>query len=66
MTVYNQISKSAVRDQFKGAKFVPKELREKKTRAIRRRLTPEQANKKTAKATKRAAYFPQRVFAVKA
>lgn len=40
--------------------------REKKTRAIRRRLTPEQANKMTKKMATKAKHFPIRKFAVKA
>ena len=66
MTVYNQQAKSKLREAFAGADFVPKQLREKKTRAMRRRLTTEQANKKTSRATTKANNFPQRVFAVKA
>lgn len=45
---------------------MPKDLRAKKTRAIRRRLTPEQAAKKTLRQQKRASNFPKRVYAVKA
>ena len=66
LTVYNQQAKSKLREAFAGAKFVPKQLREKKTRAMRRALTPAQAAKKTVRATKKANYFPQRVFALKA
>lgn len=47
-------------------KFVPKELRVKKTRAIRRRLTAAQASKKQLVVLKREQNFPQRKFAVKA
>lgn len=57
---------SQLREAFAGAKIVPKQLREKKTRAMRRALTPAQAALKTARATKKANYFPQRVFALKA
>ena len=41
LTVTNQITKAKTRELFTG-KFIPIDLREKKTRAIRRRLTPEQ------------------------
>lgn len=42
LTVTNQITKSKLREKYAGERFVPIDLREKKTRAIRRRLTPEQ------------------------
>ena len=40
------LSLSQLRETCAGAGFVPKALREKKTRAIRRRLTPEQVSKR--------------------
>jgi large subunit ribosomal protein L35e len=55
-----------LREKYAGEKSIPRDLRQKKTRAIRQRLTTEQKNKKTAKAAKKAANFPQRKFAVKA
>ena len=66
LTVMNQEQKSALRKHYasKGGKL-PLDLREKKTRAMRRRLTPAQAAKKTVKAAKKAANFPKRVFAIK-
>ena len=66
LTVANQLAKSKLREQYAGAVHMPVDLREKKTRAIRRRLTPEQAAKKTEKQTKKDNYFPKRVYAVKA
>jgi len=47
-------------------KYLPLDLRPKKTRAIRRRLTPEQLALTTLKAKKKAAYFPARRYALKA
>ncbi len=48
-------------------KYLPLDLRPKKTRAIRRRLTKTQANLKTEKERKKLQYFPaSRRFAVKA
>ena len=44
---------------------VPKVLRARKTRALRKALTPEQANRKIAKIVKRQNAFPQRAFFVK-
>jgi large subunit ribosomal protein L35e len=66
LTVINQTTKLKLREKFAGQTFVPVALREKKTRAIRRRLTAEQVAKKTVKQTKKDAYFPKRVFALKA
>ena len=47
-------------------KYKPLDLRPKKTRAIRRRLTSEQANMKSERMAKKARHFPLRRFAVKA
>lgn len=47
-------------------KYVPKDLRPKKTRAIRRRLTNAQKKAKTQKAANKEQNFPQRRFAVAA
>ena len=45
---------------------MPLDLRVRKTRAIRRRLTKAQAGAKTEKAAKKARAFPQPQYAVKA
>lgn len=68
LTVVNQKTKAALREKFSGEKGskLPVDLREKKTRAIRRRLTPEQASKKTAKQTKKDNYYPKRTYAIRA
>mmetsp|Transcript_10542 Transcript_10542/g.17180 ORF Transcript_10542/g.17180 Transcript_10542/m.17180 type:complete len:124 (+) Transcript_10542:68-439(+) len=66
LTVTNQITKSKLREKYAGEKFVPIDLRSKKTRAIRRRMTKEQLAKKTVKQAKKDAYYPKRVYAVKA
>merc|ERR1712137_1376947 len=65
LTVINQKELASSRDFYKKQKFEPLNLRVKKTRAIRRRLTSEQLNKKASRQAKRDAYFPQRKFAVK-
>lgn len=65
LTVANQTAKSKLREKFAGQKHIPVDLREKKTRAIRRRLTSEQANKKTARKLRQLKAYPARVFAVK-
>ncbi|GFR42642.1 hypothetical protein Agub_g3579, partial [Astrephomene gubernaculifera] len=73
LTVYKQSQRAAVRSTIteenakkKGRKFLPMDLRAKKTRAIRRALTKEQANKKLVKEEKRAKAFPARKYALKA
>merc|ERR1711871_893382 len=65
-TVISQMVKSELRKAFEGKKYVPLDLREKKTRALRRKLTKTQAGAVTAKAKKAKSAFPQRKFAVKA
>merc|ERR1711966_423359 len=66
LTVYNQTIRSRARAQYskQRAKYIPLTLREKKTRAIRQRLTPEQAARKTLKQQKKEAYYPTRVYAL--
>lgn len=66
LTVMSQQKKQALRDVYKGKKYLPLDLRPKKTRAIRRRLTPSQANAKTVKQKKKETYFPKRKYAVRA
>ncbi len=48
LTVHNQNTKSKLREKVEDKKRMPAELREKKTRAIRRRLTAEQVNIQSA------------------
>lgn len=66
LTVFSQITKEKLRAKAEKDGFVPKELRQKKTRAIRRRLTKEQSAKKTVKATKKVQNFPMRKYALSA
>eukprot|EP01127_Copromyxa_protea_P009039 TRINITY_DN209_c0_g2_i1.p4 TRINITY_DN209_c0_g2~~TRINITY_DN209_c0_g2_i1.p4 ORF type:complete len:123 (-),score=35.15 TRINITY_DN209_c0_g2_i1:41-409(-) len=66
LTVYNQTQKARLREQFKGAKYQPLDLRKKLTRALRRQLTPNQAAALTLRQKKKLANFPVRKFAVKA
>ena len=51
---------------FQGKKYKPLDLRPKKTRAIRKALTPHEKSLKTARELKKIRAFPQRKFAVKA
>ncbi|CAM9223686.1 unnamed protein product [Heterosigma akashiwo] len=66
LTVYNQTQKAEARKLLSGSKYVPTDLRAKKTRAMRRALTPAQANKMTARAARKASAFPLRRYALKA
>merc|ERR1712224_881372 len=64
-TVLATAIKGELRKAYEGKKFVPVDLRDKKTRAIRRRLTKAQASAKTLKAKKAESAFPKRKYAVK-
>merc|ERR1711906_99225 len=66
LTVINETQKGALRQHYAGLKYAPLDLRVKKTRAIRRRLTQDEQNKKTCRQAKRDALFPLRKYAVKA
>merc|ERR1712010_238395 len=66
LTVINETQKGALRQHYAGLKYAPLDLREKKTRAIRRRLTQLEKSRKTGRELKRAALFPLRKYAVKA
>ncbi|KAL3530684.1 hypothetical protein ACH5RR_010006 [Cinchona calisaya] len=65
LTVISQKQKSALREAYKKKKYLSLDLRPKKTRAIRRRLTKHQASLKTERQKKKEMYFPLRKFAVK-
>ncbi len=66
LTVITEKQREALKEFYKGKKHVPLDLRAKKTRAIRRRLTPFEASRKTVRQQKKDRHFPQRVYAVKA
>ncbi|PCH40999.1 ribosomal protein L29 [Wolfiporia cocos MD-104 SS10] len=66
MTVMNQKARQNLREFYKKKKYLPLDLRPKKTRAIRRRLTPHERSLKTLKQRKRDIHFPIRKYAVKA
>ncbi|XP_002131705.2 large ribosomal subunit protein uL29 [Ciona intestinalis] len=66
LTVINQTQKDNLRKLFKGKKHKPKDLRPKKTRALRRRLNKNEECLKSVKALKKARLYPQRQFAIKA
>merc|ERR1711929_74323 len=64
--VMHQKQKENLRKLYRGKKYKPLDLRPKKTRAIRKALTPHEKNLKTAREMKKMRSFPQRKFAVKA
>mmetsp|Transcript_19059 Transcript_19059/g.53780 ORF Transcript_19059/g.53780 Transcript_19059/m.53780 type:complete len:124 (+) Transcript_19059:77-448(+) len=64
LTVYNQKQKAEARKLYKGKKYMPLDLRPKKTRAIRRALKPSQKFMKTPKQKTRMSNFPARRYAV--
>merc|ERR1712228_728335 len=64
--VMHQKQKENLRKLYRGKKYKPLDLRPKKTRAIRKALTPHEKNLKTAREMKKMRAFPQRKFAVKA
>jgi large subunit ribosomal protein L35e len=64
LTVINHNKRAALRTVAKK-KYVPLDLRQKKTRAMRRALPIKLKTLKTQKALKKAAAFPKRVYALK-
>ncbi|WVW80924.1 hypothetical protein I302_102915 [Kwoniella bestiolae CBS 10118] len=66
LTVINHKQRDNLREFYKKSKYLPLDLRYKKTRAIRRRLTHKEANAITEKQHKKNIHFPQRKFALKA
>ncbi|KAF9057579.1 60S ribosomal protein L35 [Panaeolus papilionaceus] len=66
LTVMNQKQRQNLREYYKNKKYIPLDLRPKKTRAIRRRLTKHESSLKTLKQTKKDKNFPVRKYAVKA
>lgn len=60
LTIVNQKTRQNLRELYKGKKHLPLDLRTKKTRAIRRRLTKDERMSTTERATKKAIHFPKR------
>ena len=65
LTVINAKQRAQLRLFYKNKKYMPLDLRPKQTRAIRRRLSKEDASRVLEKTKKRQTHFPQRKFAVK-
>ncbi|KAJ1658104.1 60S ribosomal protein L35, L29 [Dispira simplex] len=66
LTVINQTQREQLRLFYKGKKYVPLDLRVKKTRALRRQLTSHQLSLRTERQKKKEKHFPTRVYAIKA
>nr|XP_045015466.1 60S ribosomal protein L35-like [Jaculus jaculus] len=66
LTVINQTQKENLRKFYKGKKYKPLDLRPKKTRAMRRRLTKHEEKLKTKKQRQKERLYPLRKHAVKA
>ena len=65
LTVINALQRHQIRLFYRGKKHIPLDLRPKKTRAIRRRLTAHESSLKTVKEKKKLKHLPQRKYAVK-
>mmetsp|Transcript_10450 Transcript_10450/g.27811 ORF Transcript_10450/g.27811 Transcript_10450/m.27811 type:complete len:125 (+) Transcript_10450:114-488(+) len=66
LTVISQTQRENLKVLYANKKYKPLDLRPKKTRAIRRRLTKHEASKTTLRQKKRQMHFPMRKYAVKA
>eukprot|EP01134_Creolimax_fragrantissima_P008393 CFRG8393T1 len=66
LTVLTQTQREHLRAHYKGKKYAPLDLRVKKTRAIRLRLSKADATRVSASVAKKAKHFPMRKYAVKA
>ncbi|KAF8351458.1 60S ribosomal protein L35 [Amanita rubescens] len=66
LTVMNQKARQNLREYYKKKQYLPLDLRTKKTRAIRRRLTKHEQSLKTERQKKKEQNFPIRKYAVKA
>lgn len=65
LTVHNQQQKEGLRKAAAGSKYLPKDLRAKKTRAMRRALTKDERSKKTHRQCCKEAAFPKVKYALK-
>lgn len=65
-TVLTLQQKAALRKYFAKKKYVPVDLREKKTRALRKALSKSDASRQTVSQRKAARHFPQLVYALAA
>ena len=66
LTVINEKRIQSARDSTKKKKYTPLDLRMKKTRAFRRRLTKDEMSRKLVKTIKKEGNFRMRKYAVAA
>ncbi|KAK8809105.1 60S ribosomal protein L35 [Blastocystis sp. subtype 4] len=66
LTVLSHQKRAALKEHFAGAKYLPTDLRVKKTRAMRRALTEKQAAKKTLRQQRKERFYSMKKFALKA
>ncbi|ORX41107.1 putative ribosomal protein L35 [Kockovaella imperatae] len=66
LTVINQKQRQNLREFYKKKKYMPLDLRHKKTRALRRKLTHKESHAITEKQHKRDVHFSARKYALKA
>ena len=64
LTVIHEKKLAEVKSKSQGKKYQPLDVRGRRTRAIRRRLTKKQVNKLALRVMKKKLNFPQRRFAV--
>lgn len=66
LTVINQTQKEHLRKYYRGRKYKPKDLRPKKTRAMRRLMTPHEKSLVTHRQARKKMLWKVRKYAVKA
>ena len=66
LTVLSEKRIQSARDEFKKKRYTPVDLRQKKNRAFRRRLTPFEAKKQTTRQAKKSATTKVRKYALAA
>jgi large subunit ribosomal protein L35e len=66
LTVINQKKRDNIRANVRSKNYKPLDIRVKRTRALRRRLSASQAAKKTLKQVKKEKYYPIRKIALRA
>ncbi|WFD29364.1 60S ribosomal protein L35, L29 [Malassezia sp. CBS 17886] len=66
LTVMNQKQRANLREFYKGKKYQPLDLRPKKTRAIRRRMTKFESEQVTVREHKKTVHFGLRRYVLKA
>ncbi|CAL9730882.1 large ribosomal subunit protein uL29B [Monosporozyma unispora] len=66
LTVMNEHNRAAIKQFYKGKKYLPKDQRSKQTKSMRNQLTRFEAARTTEKERKRIQTFPERNYTIKA